>query len=205
MKFITLMPKPQNSKELDKHMDFVGTKCLIGLCSNSSVNEWEKRDVAARLKRPHTHRTSIAICWFCVPRHRPRLAKRAYQCKTKCISLKRKDIENETGESTKPAGISHEAFQISADMQSINIQLECVMFCFYIFAHLWLQTITVLLLLAASSGSLGLQSRCVPTHHSTNTNGDSHKLKLHTSMCLENRAHYISCPSIFFFHRLLSF
>lgn len=150
-------------------MDFVGTKCLIGLCSNSSVHVWEKGDVAARLKRARTRRSGIAICWFCVPRHRPRLAKRAYQCKTKCISLRRKDIENETGESTKPAGISHEAFQISADMQSINIQLECVMFCFYIFVRL--QTIAVLLLLAASSGALGLQSGCVPTHHSTSTNG----------------------------------
>lgn len=166
----------------------------------------EKSDVAARLKRPHTHRTGIAMCWFCVPRRRPRLAKRAYQCKTKCISLRRKDIENETGESTKPARISHEAFQISADMQSINIQLECVMFCFYIFVRLWLQTIRVLPLLAASSGSLGSQSGCVPTHHRTNTNGDGHKLKLHTSMRPENRSHYISCPSIFFFfHRLLSF
>lgn len=165
----------------------------------------EKRDVAARLKRPYSHHTGIAICWFCVPRHRPGLAKRAYQCKTKCISLRRKDIENETGESTKPAGISREAFQISADMQSINIQLECVMFCLYIFVRLWLQTITVLLLLAASSGSLGLQSGCVPTHQRTNTNGDSHKLKLHTSMRPENRSHYISWPSIFFIHRLLSF
>lgn len=116
-----------------------------------------------------------------------------------------KDIENETGESTKPAGISHAAFQISADMQSINIQLECVMFCYYIFVRLWLQSITVLLLLAASSGSRGLQSGCVPTHHSTNTNGDSRKLKLHTSMRPENKAHHISCPSIFFFHRPLSF
>lgn len=185
-------------------MDFVGTKRLIGLCLNSCVGKketWQRdwRD------HTHTHRTGVAVCWFCVPRHRLRLAKRAYQCKTKCISLRRKDIENETGESTKPAGISHEAFQISADMQSINIQLECVMFCFYIFVRLWLQTITVLLLLAASSGSLGLQSGCVPTHHSTNTNGDSHKPKLHTSMRPENRTHYISCPSIFFFPRLLSF
>lgn len=85
---------------------------------NSSVYVWDWR--------PHKHHTSISGCWFFVPRHRPSRQK-AYQCKTKCISLRRKDIENETGESTKPDGILCEAFQISADMQSINIQLGCVL------------------------------------------------------------------------------
>lgn len=102
---------------------------------NSSVHVWK---IERQWDwRPHTHHTRISACWFSVPRH-----KKAYQCKTKCISLRRNDIENETGESTKPNGILCEAFQISADMQSINIQLGCVMFCFYIFVCLRLETIT---------------------------------------------------------------
>lgn len=48
--------------------------------------------------------------------------KEAYQRKTQHVSLRQNDIGNETGESAKPDGMVHAAFQISADMQSVNIQ-----------------------------------------------------------------------------------
>lgn len=94
-----------------------------GMCEKEKGTEMED----------HTSITLVSqyadfLCCTCRPR-----TQKAYQCKTKCISLRRKDIENETGKSTKPSGISCEAFQISADMHGINIQLGCLMFCFYIF------------------------------------------------------------------------
>lgn len=102
--------------------------------------------------RLHKHHTSMAAHWFSVARNRPS-SQKAYQRKTKCISLRRKDIENETGESTKPAGISCKAFQISADMQSINIQLVCNVLLLYICLPLPLNHYSVVLL-AISSGPL---------------------------------------------------
>lgn len=47
-------------------------------------------------------------------------------CETECVSLRQKDIGNETGESTKPGGMVQAAFRIPADMQSVNIQLGAV-------------------------------------------------------------------------------
>lgn len=62
--------------------------------------------------------------------------KKTYQCKTECISLRQKDIGNETGESTKPGGMVHAAFRIPADMQSVNILLGGVILGFGTFVFL---------------------------------------------------------------------
>lgn len=62
--------------------------------------------------------------------------KEAYQRKTQHVSLRQKDIGNETGESAKPDGMVHAAFQICADMQSVNIQLGGVTLVFAAFVCL---------------------------------------------------------------------
>lgn len=136
LKLFALNTKSNQAKSIpDTGTEMSASASSHGLWLNSSVHVWktERRWDGSS----HKHHSSIWASWLSVPRHTASRQK-AYQCKTKCISLRRKDIENETGESTKPNGILCEAFQISADMQSINIQLGCVMFCFYIFVCLWL-------------------------------------------------------------------
>ena len=170
----------------------------VCMCVYACVNKTERQ----RDWRPHKHLTSLSVCWFSVPRHSPSRQK-AYQCKTKRISLRRRDIENETGESTKPDGIWCEAFQISADMQSINIQLGCVMFCFYIFVCLRLETITAFCTSPFPLGrradrtvvpSARLRPPPPPPHHTTphhttpHTHTHTHKLKLTHSMYSEARS-----------------
>lgn len=76
-----------------------------------------------------------------LPRHggtrqKKKEKKEAYQCKTQHVSLRQKDIGNETGESAKPDGMVHAVFQISADMQSVNIQLGGVTSSFAAFVCL---------------------------------------------------------------------
>lgn len=91
--------------------------------SSFNVDVWIKK---RNWLEDHTGYTRVVLLGFALPRHIPGRQK-ACRCKTKCISSRQKDIKNETGKRIKRRETSCGAFQISADMDYINIQPGWVM------------------------------------------------------------------------------